>query len=174
MLSSTQSKHHWNCLPQRCGCCHRCCSEDLWDGGIRWRLCVIVPRSLRLQQYSTATDFISMPRWSLHRLVICRSPGRSLGSIALPWPCFASRTNKPFWGTVEGGRTQVSWWFLAVILRAGTRAGGRSGQWKWAPCLCLSDLIWIKPSPESAALWSPRVPAHHPICLPVCGAGLGD
>lgn len=94
---------------------HRRCSEDLWEGGIRSRLCVLVPHSLRLQQCGTVTGFISTSCRSLHRLIISASPEKSLGTIDWPWLCFASWTNQPFWETVEGGRAQVSCWFLTVI-----------------------------------------------------------
>lgn len=120
MLSPQHSRHCRGCPSQHCGCCR----EDLWERGTKSRLCVIVPLSLRLQQYGTATGFISTSYRSLHRLDICGSPRKSLGSIDLPWPCFTSRTNQPFWGTAEGRRAEVSCRFLAVIWRGGTRKSG--------------------------------------------------
>lgn len=144
MLFSMYSKCCW---PQCRGYYHRCCTEDLWEGRVRSRLCMIVPGSLRLQQYSTATSFVSTSYRSLHRSGICASPWGSLG-LALTLLCKQAKLDLL---GVSGGRKDTSW-FLAAILKAGT---SRSGWEIWlargASCLCLSDLISIQPSPQGAA-----------------------
>lgn len=129
---------------------------------------------LKLQQYGRATGLLSASCRSLHRLGICGSPRRSLGSIDLPWLCFANRTNKAFWGTVERGMAEFFCWFLTVTLRTGTRKSG----WEIWPSKRGTLFVplgfsWIKPSPESAAQWPPcmNTPTHLHACA---WAGSGD